>query len=168
MKIFLVGFMGSGKTFWGRKWAGQYYFDFFDLDEVIEDGQKKTIAAIFEKNGEEFFRAIETESLKIFSQKENCIIACGGGAACFNGNMKWMNEHGKTIYLSATPQYIFDHVMAEQAKRPLIKNLNPAELLFFIEQKLKEREEFYNQAQIILPVEEITDEFVPEFIFNGK
>ncbi len=166
MKIFIVGFMGSGKTFWGRKWAAKYHFDFFDLDAVIEAEQQKTIAAIFEEKSETFFRIVETHALKTFSQKENCIIACGGGTACFNDNMKWMNGQGKTIYLSATSQYIFDRVMDEQGKRPLIKKLNPAELLFFIEQKLKEREPFYKQAQVILPVAQLTDEFIPEFIFN--
>ena len=164
--IFLIGFMGSGKTFWGSKWSQQYSFDFFDLDAVIEAEQKRTIASIFEKDGEPFFRETETAALQSFAQKENCIIACGGGTACFNDNMAWMNEHGLTVYLSASPQYIFDRVMDEQDKRPLINKLNKAELLFFIEQKLKERDFFYNQAQVILPVQQLTADLVPEFFLN--
>jgi shikimate kinase len=156
-KVFLIGFMGSGKTYWGKKWAEKFHFDFYDLDEIIELEQKKTIATIFEKDGEDHFRQLETTALKTFSAKDNCIVACGGGTATFNGNMKWMNENGTTVYLSATPQYIYNRVVEEQKKRPLISKLNQAELFFFIEQKLKEREPFYNQAKLILPVEELND-----------
>lgn len=151
-KIFLIGFMGSGKTYWGKIWAQQLGYKFYDLDELIEIRQGKSIANIFEKEGEDYFRKLETAALKTFADKYNCIIACGGGAACFNDNIKWMNEHGTAVYLNATPQYIYERVVAEKEKRPLINKLNAAELLFFIEQKLKERESFYNQAQIILPV----------------
>ena len=156
-KIFLVGFMGSGKTYWGKKWAQHYQVDFYDLDEVIEKDQKKTIAKIFEKEGEDRFRQIETDALKTFSFKDNCIIACGGGAACFNNNMQWMNENGFTVYLNAKPQFIYDKIFEEKNKRPLISKLNQEELFFFIEQKLKEREIFYNQANLILPVEELSE-----------
>lgn len=156
-KLFLIGFMGSGKTHWGKIWAEKNGLAFYDLDEEIEKKNGKTIAAIFEKEGEEYFRQIETEVLHTFSEKQNCIIACGGGAACFNENMQWMNENGTTVYLSATLQYIFNHVIDGQHKRPLIKKLNQAELLFFIQQKLKEREPFYNQAKFILPVTELNE-----------
>ena len=167
-KIFLIGFMGSGKTFWGRLWAQKFSLDFFDLDEVIETAEQKSVAIIFEQHGEAYFRGIEQVALKKFSEKDNCIIACGGGAACFNDNIQWMNEQGKTVYLSATPQYIFDRVMDEQDKRPLLHKLNKAELLFFIEKKLKEREAFYKQAKFILPVDELTDDFVPKFLIPNS
>ena len=162
--IFLVGFMGSGKTYWGKKWSLACGVDFFDLDESIEAAQKKTIVKLFEEEGEVFFRQVETSVLKTFYKTKNYIIACGGGTACFNDNMQWMNENGLTVYLSATPQYILGRVLTEQDKRPLIKNLNPAELLFFIEQKLKQRQPFYNQSKIILQVEDIKADFVPGFI----
>lgn len=155
IRIFLIGFMGSGKTHWGKIWAQESGLAFYDLDEVIEKENGKTIAAIFEQAGEDHFRKIETVALQAFAGTENCIIACGGGTACFNDNMPWMNEHGTTVYLSATPQYIFDRVLDDKEKRPLIKKHNEAELLFFIEQKLKEREPFYKQAKIILPVTEL-------------
>jgi shikimate kinase len=124
---------------------------------MIEKKQGKSISEIFEKDGEDHFRKIESSTLRAFAETENCIIACGGGTACFNDNMQWMNEHGTTAYLSATPQYIFDRVLDDKEKRPLIKKHNEAELLFFIEQKLKEREPFYTQAQIILSVAELNE-----------
>ena len=154
--IFLIGFMGSGKTHWGRLWGQQAGMSFFDLDEVIEQQEHKTIAEIFEQNGEVYFRQKETEVLKTFLEKKNCIIACGGGTPCFNNNMQWMNEHGTTVYLSATADDIVKRVITEQEKRPLIKDLHPAELLSFVEKKLKEREPFYTTAKIILPVNAIT------------
>jgi len=157
MKIFLIGFMGSGKTYWGRIWAQQLGLDFYDLDEVIEKKEGKTISAIFEKDGEDHFRKMEAMALQGFAETENGIIACGGGTACFNDNMQWMNDNGQTVYLSATPQYIFERVLDDKEKRPLINKHNEAELLFFIEQKLKEREPFYKQAQIILPVTELNE-----------
>lgn len=160
--------MGSGKTFWGRKWSQKYYFDFFDLDEIIETDQKKTIKSIFETAGEARFREIESSCLQSFSEKDNCIIACGGGTACFNDNIQWMNENGTTVYLSASPQYIYDMVLEEKEKRPLISRLNQSELLFYIQQKLKERESFYRLASVILPVEQINEEFVPDFIFHDS
>ncbi len=167
-RIFLIGFMGSGKSYWGRKWAAEYYYDFYDLDEVIESEQQQTIANLFEQKGEDWFRKTESEALRKFAEKDNCIIACGGGTACFNANIDWMNAQGKTVYLMADPQYIFDRVMDEQEKRPLIKNLNPAELLFFIEQKLKERESFYKKACVVLPVEELSESATPDFIINTE
>ena len=158
LRIFLIGFMGSGKTHWGKIWALQKGLGFYDLDEIIETKEGRSIAEIFEKDGEGYFRSIETKALQQFAEKDGCIIACGGGAACFNDNMQWMNEHGITIYLSASPQHILSRVKEEEKdKRPLINKLNQAELLFFIEQKLKERESFYNQAKIILPVVELND-----------
>lgn len=156
-KIFLIGFMGSGKTYWGKIWAQQNGLVFYDLDELIEKEQGRSIAAIFEKDGEDHFRKMETIALRSFAETENCIIACGGGSACFNDNIKWMNEHGATVYLSATPQYIFDRVLDDKEKRPLINKHNEAELFFFIEQKLKEREPFYTQAQFILPVNKLNE-----------
>jgi len=162
-KIFLIGFMGSGKSYWGKKWAQQYGYYFYDLDEVIEKKQGKTIATIFEKDGEDFFRATEAAALMKFGSKDNCMIACGGGTACYANNMQWMNENGITVYLQASPQYIYDRVLEETEKRPLIKKVSRAELLFFIEQKLKEREPFYSQAKITLAVQDIDENFVPSF-----
>ncbi len=158
VNIFLIGFMGSGKTYWGKIWAQQMGMDFYDLDEMIEQKEKRFIAAIFEKEGEGYFRKIETDTLHQFLKIENAVIACGGGTACFNGNLLWMNEHGTTIYLSASAPNILTRVKEEKDKRPLINKLNEAELLFFIEKKLKERESFYNQAKIILPVAELNDD----------
>src|SRR5688572_4230116 len=155
MRIFLLGFMGSGKSYWGKMWAEKHGYTFIDLDEVIENREQASIVDIFEKNGEEIFRLLETKMLRDLVRHENCIIACGGGTPCFHDNIKWMNEKGTTVYLSAPASYLFQKIKDEKEKRPLIKNVNEAELLFFTEQKLKERLPVYEQATYTLEASEL-------------
>ena len=155
-RIFLIGFMGSGKTHWGRIWAEKKQVNFFDLDKQIEKAAGESIADIFEKKGEEYFREIERHVLRKFEVRNNFILACGGGTPCFFENLQWMNEKGATVYLRATPSEILERVTAEIQDRPLLKKVNPSELLFFIEQKLKEREPFYRQAKYILDTDSLT------------
>lgn len=156
MIFFLTGFMGSGKSYWGKKWALANDYTFVDVDEVIENAEGKTIADIFEIKGEDYFREIEATYLRSFADANNTIIACGGGTPCFHENMQWMNDHGTTLYLLTTAPQILDRVLAEQEKRPLIKKMNQGELLFFIEQKLKERTPFYTQAKLVIPSTELS------------
>ena len=155
--VFLVGFMGSGKSYWGKKWAQLRGVPFYDLDAVIEKNQGRSIPAIFDNEGEDHFRKIETAVLRSMALTANCIIACGGGTPCFYDNMQWMNDQGTTVYMAASPHYILNRLHAEKDKRPLISKLNEPELLFFIEEKLKEREFFYKQANIILPVADLDE-----------
>ncbi len=159
--------MGSGKTYWGRLWAAKNGMQFFDLDELIEQDEKRTVAEIFIQNGEPYFRQKETDILKATVQKENCIVACGGGTPCFNNNMQWMNENGITVYFLANPSDIFNRVILEQKKRPLIKNLSSEELLIFIENTLIEREQFYLKAKMILPVTQITLNTIDSIVKNS-
>jgi shikimate kinase len=157
MKIFLIGFMGSGKTHWGRIWAQKNQLTFYDLDEQIEKTVGESVADIFEKKGEENFREMERYVLRKFNVKNNFVMACGGGTPCFLENLPWMNEQGITVYLEAKPSEILEKVMHETQERPLLKKLNSSELLFFIEQKLKEREPFYKQAKYTLDINDLTE-----------
>lgn len=158
--------MGSGKSHWGRIWASEYKLGFLDLDEMIEIEEGKSVVDIFESKGEEYFRITEAKKLREIGELKNTIVACGGGTPCHHSNMQWMNDHGISIYISATPDEILRRLIKGQAKRPLIKKLNQAELLFFIQQKLREREPFYSQANIILPSAEITDHTFAEKILT--
>ena len=145
---FLIGFMGTGKSHWGKLWAVANKLTFVDLDVLIENEEHINIAEIFDTKGEDYFRKLEKEVLRKCGELKNTLIACGGGTPCFFDNMQWMNDHGVTIYIQSGPVEILDRVMEEKEKRPLLKKLNKGELLFYIEQKLKEREPFYSQAQI--------------------
>jgi shikimate kinase len=145
---FLIGFMGTGKSHWGKLWSVANKLTFVDLDVLIENEEHINIAEIFDTKGEDYFRKLEKEVLRKCGELKNTLIACGGGTPCFFDNMQWMNDHGVTIYIQSGPVEILDRVMEEKEKRPLLKKLNKGELLFYIEQKLKEREPFYSQAQI--------------------
>ena len=163
-RIYLLGFMGTGKSYWGKLWASHHGMSFSDIDEMIEQVEKDTITGIFENAGEDYFRVKEASILRDQVTGNDCIIACGGGLPCFYDNMKWMNEHGLTVFLSAGPRYILSKVLDEIEKRPLLKNFNEAELLFFIEQKLAERHPFYSQAKIVLDAESIDINSLDEIV----
>ena len=163
-KIFLIGFMGSGKTYWGNKWAHASGYNFFDIDATVELNAGKTIARIFAEDGEEHFRNLETLELRNMLHKKSFIAATGGGTPCFNDNISWMKKNGTPVYLRSSPGNILKRLVTEKEKRPLIKNLQNEELLFYITEKIKEREPFYNQAKIILDVDDLDKNFVPDFI----
>lgn len=150
MKIFLIGMMGSGKSFWSTQIAQQLNLQAYDLDTVIETSLGKTIAQIFEEDGESTFRIAETQALQSFSNKQNFILATGGGTPCFNNNMQWMNEQGITIWLNEAIEVLVKRLITEKAHRPLIKHLTNNELELFLRNKLQERKFFYNQAKFNL------------------
>lgn len=157
MKIFLLGFMGTGKTYWGAKWAAQNNMDFFDLDAEIEKSADLTIPQIFEQKGEAFFREKEQEVLKQFGNRQNFILSTGGGTPCFFDNIEWMNANGITIYLDTPVSILRERLVLEKAHRPLIKSLNDSELEDFIKQRLLQRSPFYSQARVTVSTEFITD-----------
>ena len=139
-------------------WAAQMGLAFYDLDEIIEIEYGKTIAAIFEKEGEDYFRKIETIALHSFTEKKNCIVACGGGTACFNDNIHWMNKNGVTVFLNETESNIYDHIKKDDTIRPLINNQDEETLRLFIKNKLQSRIAFYNQSQLVLQSHQLNKE----------
>ena len=167
MRIFLIGFMGTGKSHWGNIWASHHNFTFIDLDLEIEKKIGLSVDEIFEKKGEDFFRHAEAETLLEMEQYDNCIISCGGGTPCFKNNMDWMNNNGSTILLNSTPSKILDNIINDNKERPLLKKINKGELLFFIEMKLKERMDFYNKAKNHLEAFDLTPNSIDE-ILNFK
>ena len=150
MKIFLVGMMGSGKTYWSKIISKKLKIPFYDLDSLIEILEEQTINEIFENSGEEYFRKIETKILKWFVQKKTFVLATGGGTPCFNNNISWMNKTGLTVWLNDSVENIFERLKSEKENRPAIKNLSDIEIEKFIYQKLVERNEYYSQSKIQL------------------
>lgn len=147
--VFLIGFMGSGKTTNGRKLASFLKVDFIDLDEVFEQQNNKTIANYFTVFGEEKFRQAESELLKNMVYPTNAIISTGGGLPCFFDNLHWMKQHGMVVYLQVLPGVIAARLSKSKTERPLLQQKTGEELLQFITEKLAEREPFYLQAQIV-------------------
>jgi len=154
-QIFLIGFMGAGKTTLGNKIAEKLGVSFIDIDQEIESLLGMTISSVFEKNGEEFFRTQESKMLLdvILSQKQ-AIVSVGGGLPCFNNNMELMNKSGLTCYLKSPAEELYRRLKNSTINRPLLKELNDEELLRFIESKLLEREKYYNEAKLIVPTED--------------
>ena len=152
--------MGSGKTYWGNKWAQALGREFIDLDDLLEKEERQTIAEIFAEKGEDHFRRLETDTLRRLGKRNDLLIATGGGTPCFDDNISWMNENGTTVYLRSSPVNIAARLVSEKEKRPLLKNLNDNELLFYITEKIKERELFYNQAKIILDVDDLPEDHI--------
>jgi shikimate kinase len=147
--IFLIGFMGSGKTTLGRKLAPRLGYEFIDLDHTVEAQEGMTIAEYFSKFGEEAFRRLESKVLRQTPYPANAVISTGGGLPCFFDNMEWMNNHGKTIYIKLSPKTLADRLQKEKDKRPVLREHKGDDLVAFIEGKLHERDGFYNQASII-------------------
>ena len=147
-----------------KKLANKLKFAFHDLDSIIESEKKKTIAELFEKYGEEKFREIEKKYLHKTESLTKSVIATGGGTPCFFDNMAWMNTNGTTVFLDASPQHLLHNITKGKNKRPLVQNHSEEELLFFIEQKLKERKKYYAEAKFILPKENLEIESFKKII----
>jgi shikimate kinase len=147
-RIYIIGFMGSGKTTAGKKLASVLGWSFVDLDKEIEKYSRKTIPEIFSQNGEDHFRKVESSVLKNLKNETNIVVSTGGGTPCNGDNMNYMLKTGLTIYLKLTPGQLKSRLVEAKADRPLIKDLNNNELLRFIDDKLSLREKWYNLAEI--------------------
>jgi shikimate kinase len=177
MILFLIGFMGSGKSFYAKGLSEHLDVPFVDLDQFIEEQQAISISEIFEKMGESAFRSLESlaiqqvyaDLLSRTTEKQDKIgilgiISCGGGTPCFNQNMEWMNKHGLTIWINPAEEIIFERLIMERHTRPLVANLTEDELRDFIHQKLIERKPYYEKAQSVITQPDVTiSEFVNTF-----
>lgn len=169
--IFLVGFMGCGKSFVGKHLATQLNMQFVDIDQVIENNEGESIAQVFAEKGESFFRNLEHHTLRQYVDMQNFCIAMGGGAPCFHHNMTLMNENGITIYLKTSPHLILERLQAvgELEKRPLLRGKTSDEILTFIQAKIQERSRFYEQAQIIIEQKNNNiEELLQQILFEIK
>lgn len=150
MRIFLIGFMGSGKSHNGKKLAQALNYNFIDLDDYIEEKAKQSIEQIFQQEGETYFRHLEQTCLKSMTQFNNIVVSTGGGAPCFSDNMQWMKEHGISIFLNPPVDVLLHRLLPRTAHRPLLKGKSKAELRQYIQHKLDERMPIYNQADFIV------------------
>ena len=144
--------MGAGKTTIGKALSKELGATFYDLDWYIESRMRKTVAQIFAERGEEGFRKMEYNMLHEVAEFENVIISCGGGTPCFFDNMDYLNQQGKTVYLKADPEVLYNHLLMGKVERPLIKGKSPEELIANIREQLKKREEYYTKAKYTLDV----------------
>lgn len=149
-KIFIIGFMGSGKSFTGKRLASRIGYKFYDIDKLFEDKYHFTINDFFEKFGESAFRKLERDLLTSTESLENTVISTGGGTPCYFDNMDYIRETGISVYLRMPPEKIMARLKQSRKPRPLIKNLEGDSLLEKIRELLGEREKYYLQADIIV------------------
>lgn len=148
--IYLLGFMGSGKTTVGQKLATELQYSWEDLDKIIARRNEMSVRDIFQTYGEAFFRKEEANVLRNTALEEKRVISCGGGTPCFHNNMRWINEHGISVFLDVDTEVLFQRLQKGQEARPLLQGKSPEMLRQFIRDKLAERRAFYDQAGIIV------------------
>lgn len=169
MKIFLIGFMGCGKTHWGKLLGIKLGFPFFDLDEKITEHEGRPIADIFKTEGEEYFRLLEKDVLHLLTEShETFVMACGGGTPCFYNNIDYLKKMGTVVWINCSTDCLYKRLLAEKEHRPLISNIANEEMKSYIVKKYSSRKIFYQQAHVILPEEIITIENMVNKIFHAK
>ncbi len=148
-RIFLIGYMGVGKTTLGKELAAKLGYQFVDLDHHIQARYQKTINEIFAESGEAKFREIESKLLEEVAAFENTVISTGGGTPCHFNNIDIMKGAGAVVYLKTAPEVLLTRLYAGKDKRPLIKDKSEEELLDYIVENIAKREPYYQQAQVI-------------------
>ncbi len=149
--VYLIGYMGVGKTTLAKLLAEQLHLPFYDTDQEIEKKEKRSVSEVFKKDGELHFRILETELLTQFNTK--AIVACGGGAPIHNKNMDIINAKGISIYLKASANCLATRLKEEKQNRPLIANIPEKELETYIKKELQDRSPFYNLAHHTIEVD---------------
>jgi len=166
MKLVLLGYMGCGKSAISKVLSSALKLKRIDLDDYIEEVEKKSIADLFAEKGEIYFRNLETECLMhLFGKEDNFILSLGGGTPCFGKNMELINQNATSVYLSANIPTLVARLLPEKSKRPLIARITDGDLSAFIGKHLFERYPFYSQAEQTVSVdhksvEDIANEIV--------
>lgn len=162
--ITLIGYMGSGKSTVSKELAKSLDFEALDLDDYIEDQEGRSISEIFKEKGEIYFRKKESFYLeKILKEKEDFILALGGGTPCYGHNMQLILDHSKSVYLRGSIPTLVKRLENEQNKRPLIALLDKENLTEFVAKHLFERRNFYEQSHYTIAIDQkSTEEIVKE------
>ena len=167
-RIYLVGYMGAGKTTAAKRLAHRLGWGVADTDALFEEKYRISVDDFFQKYDEPLYRKLESQVLKATAHLENTVISTGGGTACYFDNMDWMNQHGLTVFLRISPAAAVDRVLHSRHKRPLTRGKTEAELMEFVSQHYAARMPFYEQAQITVKSEDLDLEGLMRLIGNQK
>ena len=146
IRVFLIGYMGAGKTTLGKAFARAMGLTFVDLDWYIEERFHKTVRQLFVERGEDGFRELERRMLHEAAEFEDVVISTGGGTPCFFDNMDYMNAQGITVFLEASTDVIYTRLTIARVQRPLVKGKTTDELHRYITEMLELRKPFYTRA----------------------
>lgn len=159
MRLYLTGYMASGKSTLGRKIAKRTELPFFDTDKMIEEAEGASCADIITFAGEEYFRQAERRALEQTAEVEDAIISTGGGLPIWGDNQAWIAEHGVSVYLKREPEQILSRLSEHgRQKRPKFRGKSDEELLQFMHEHLAEREPIYLKAEIVFDCSAISDD----------
>ncbi len=154
-RIYLIGYMGSGKSSALKQLGKLLSWSTYDLDNLFEERYKISVQDFFHKYDEAAFRKLESQLLKETINYENAVIATGGGTPCFFDNMDWMNENGTTIFIKVAPMTAVHRLMQSKKKRPLIEGKSEQEVIEFVNRHYGERMKFYEKAKITVKGENL-------------
>lgn len=150
MRYYIVGYMYSGKSTFGRRLAAERGMEFVDLDRLFEERFRYTVARFFAQFGEAAFRTLETQMLHSTATMDNVVVATGGGTPCQNGNMDFILAHGEAIYLQMSVDELLERALRSHNPRPLMQGLDAAAVREKIARQLAEREPHYLRAHRVL------------------
>lgn len=172
MTLFIIGYMASGKTTFGRALARKTGLRHIDLDFYIEQRFHSTVREIFANKGESEFRRIESAMLREVGEISDVVISCGGGTPCFGDNMDYMKSRGLTVCLQASDDVIADRIIKAGNKRPLMAGKSKDEILMTLRQHMQVRKPFYDKASVIISGDRLEsksqiDDTVDDFIKNN-
>ena len=151
IRVFLMGFMGAGKTTLGKALAKDLGVSFIDLDQYIENRYLKSVSQLFAAYGEQGFRERESRLLREVGEFDNVIVSCGGSTPLIGDNMDYMLSQGQTVYLKCNNDTLLRRLKVARSQRPLIASKTDEELAAFIESETKRREPGYLRARYICP-----------------
>lgn len=167
MRVYLIGFMGCGKSTLGQRLAEENVWlkkpmAFCDLDAVIEEQQGRTVKDIFQNDGDDAFRIAEDEALRATGEKMDCIVALGGGTPCKDANLDWILENGKCIFIDVPVDVLYDRMINGFDKRPMLAQVDDDDRLNFMDALLEQRREFYSEADEIVEGDQSFDSVLLE------
>ncbi len=173
MRLYLIGYMGTGKSTIGHKVAKRCEVPFLDTDKMVEEAEGAEVADIITYAGEEYFRNAERKALEKTAEAECVVVSTGGGLPVWGDNQQWIAEHGVSVYLKRTPEQIISRLSPYgRYKRPKLRGLNDEELLQVMREGIAEREPIYEKADIVIDCSQVSDweitDRLCDYIKNNK
>ena len=165
-RIYIIGYMGAGKTTAARRLAQCLGWEVADTDALFEEKYKISVCDFFNKYDEPLYRKLESEVLKETENLENVVVSTGGGTACYFDNIDWMNQHGLTVFLRISEKAVVNRLLHAKRKRPLAEGKSETELTAFVNQHYSSRLPFYEQAKITVKAEDLDLDNLIQLIKN--